>query len=439
MTRETSVLESLSGLVLMLVGACQTPGPGRVTRPIVGGEVDLGDPAVVALVHRGKDFCSGTLVSPRVVVTAAHCLDPRITGGVTFAQMGVFFGAKLGAADGETLAIADAKFHEEWDTTTLANDIGVLRLEKEVDVPPMPLNTAPFSAETIGATVRILGYGVQSATNAASGEKRAATSKVTEFTSTDFTYGGTPGQTCYGDSGGPAFLTVDGTEVFAGVTSWGDPDCKDTGVDTRVDAYVDSFVMPYIEQREPEPSCDSDGKCVADCEPRDSDCPPLKIRYAPGEACLEHDDCLDALCLAAPEDTSVHYCSQICDKAAPCPTGPNDAPLECAPTNNPKIDVCVFDGQTPGTVGWPCDTSSDCLKDVCLGLPGKASFCSKPCYSLGGGDCPLDYACADDPTGSPHFVCLPLPSHRGGCGAGGGSSSLAALLFLALARRRLAV
>ena len=60
---------------LALVGCAldpvDSPALGRDELAIVDGEADTADPAVVALTTGGQQFCTGTLVSPRVVVTAA--------------------------------------------------------------------------------------------------------------------------------------------------------------------------------------------------------------------------------------------------------------------------------------------------------------------------------------------------------------------------------
>src|SRR5688572_13370924 len=62
-----------SAVFVPLLAACAADAPrASVARPIVAGELDPGDPAVVALL--GDDLCTGTLVAPRVVVTSAHCL-----------------------------------------------------------------------------------------------------------------------------------------------------------------------------------------------------------------------------------------------------------------------------------------------------------------------------------------------------------------------------
>lgn len=43
------------------------------------------------------------------------------------------------------------------------------------------------------------------------------------------------GGTSYGDSGGPAFYSDNGTDIFVGITSWGDIPCVATGINYRVD------------------------------------------------------------------------------------------------------------------------------------------------------------------------------------------------------------
>jgi len=55
------------------------------------------------------------------------------------------------------------------------------------------------------------------------------------------------GGTCFGDSGGPNFLDVNGTRTIVAITITGDSVCRSTNVDYRLDtASARAFLAPYV-------------------------------------------------------------------------------------------------------------------------------------------------------------------------------------------------
>src|SRR5512135_445775 len=64
-------------------GSVEDAPISRAEAPIVAGTLDKDDPAVVFILILSKDqtngeLCTGTVVSPHVIATAAHCLSPAI-------------------------------------------------------------------------------------------------------------------------------------------------------------------------------------------------------------------------------------------------------------------------------------------------------------------------------------------------------------------------
>jgi hypothetical protein len=167
--------------------------------------------------------CTATLVGKKTVLTAAHCVW---TGGsYSFKVAGSKYSGK-------------AVRHPSYGGFNLSNDIALIRLTQAPPVTPTPISNA---APAVGDEVVLVGFGVTSEYGKDGGIKRMAKNTIAKVTKTTIVFygsGGDIGNTCYGDSGGPAFSTINGHFVVVGVTSRGDY-CGKDGVDTRVDTFRD--------------------------------------------------------------------------------------------------------------------------------------------------------------------------------------------------------
>jgi len=199
---------------------------------IVGGQATSGYAAVGALTQRGRSFCTGTVVTKRLVVTAAHCLQDVRASGIRFA-----LGSNASTPEAQ-LGVTRIVSHPEYDAKRLTNDIGVVVLSQDAPVTPIEINDT-MSSSWVGRALTFVGYGVTNGVGkGGSGVKRAVDIVVSEVNSTQFAYEDARKNTCFGDSGGPAFAKdAAGDLVLVGVTSYGDRTCTQFGVDTRVDAY----------------------------------------------------------------------------------------------------------------------------------------------------------------------------------------------------------
>lgn len=257
-----------------LVELDEVPELARQRVPLTGGVPATGDADVPLLVTQKTDgtgaVCTGTLISPRVVVTAAHCL---LTPPELVESSEAYFGSTFLAADPHGLGsvpIISAAWDAEFDADVpeAGHDLGLVLLERPAPVAPIhAFNRAPLDG-MVGAEVRYVGWGQTGVDVFDSGVKREATSRVTEVLPGMIRSGSATANNCRGDSGGPLFLEVDGEEVVAGVASFGDIPCTEYSYHTRVDGYTEA-IDEYLATHDP-PSCDADHRCVAGCG--DPDC-----------------------------------------------------------------------------------------------------------------------------------------------------------------------
>lgn len=302
-------------VLLFAVGCTDAHDVQSVAQPIVNGQINTGDPATVYL----SIGCSGTLVSPKTVLTAKHCL-----GG----QIRVYFGTYANQQGSGTWINT---VHRQGHPTA---DIAMMTLETAGPTTPIPLNDDNLG-DHVGEMIRIAGFGVTSENGGGDGTKRMGVAALQSVDGGIMYATNTPSGTCYGDSGGPNFMTINGTEVLIGVTSFGTAACG-SGLDgsVRVDSYHE-WITTYIathDELPPEPMCTADDLCASDCMSPDPDCP-----------CAE-----DGFCTAGCGDLASDPDCDGCGSGDVCRA---DCPMLDA-------DCCASDGTCNDACG---ETDADCV------------------------------------------------------------------------------
>ncbi|MBI2897160.1 MAG: trypsin-like serine protease [Deltaproteobacteria bacterium] len=419
---------------LLLWGCSEPSVPLERSLPIIGG--DPSDAAATVLLFNvggGFSSCSGSVIAPRVVVTAKHCLgrnpgDPEAPQGL--------------------VVLTRPSLNDEYHYPVVAGqttpgdsienlDFAILIVDRDIDLEGAPyyeIDRDPADLE-VGTEVRLIGYGLSDANGEGKQmRKLETTDAVTDPVVPELLYTWGRGA-CSGDSGGTV-LDPDGRLVAVMTRA----DCAGMTISERVDFFLD-LVDWGLEET---------GICVVheeECDGIDNDCDdfPDEGCRTEGEVCIDDRSCADglvcepvgpgSLCVPPCEPFASGGCAagSYCDATGPgegrclpgvpgsaaagasCAADADCASMTCAgdacrtpcaphqvacpwglickpDSNEGGLCEAAADDGSPRILGEPCGGSSDCAEGyVCAGeAPDR--YCAPAC----GDGCPSGFHCRED-------------------------------------------
>jgi hypothetical protein len=299
-------MKRVAAAIALALGAaaCGNTQPlGTANFGVFGGAPAPDDTAVVAVVNFSGGQCSGSLISPELVLTARHCVADTaekdvqvVCGETTFNppdSAGAIFVVPLPEISEDPkdyLAVSEVRMPPGVAEDLCGTDVVLLRLKKSLTrIPPLSPRLAPAVAPP--EPYSAVGFGVdESLEGMPSGvRKRLDGLQVTctggacrdeSVLAGEWVGSGGP---CPGDSGGPA-LDADGHII--GVVSRGVSGCRApvySDVATRAD-WLRSEAIAAAQAAKVEPpawACDAQHPCPTPDSPPKDDVPAESCQLAP--------------------------------------------------------------------------------------------------------------------------------------------------------------
>ncbi len=361
------------------VGESANDDSGTADLGIKGGYADYTTTAVFGLVsfgNGGMGSCTGTLISPNVVLTAQHCIAPTLGSQGGGVNCGVtYFGQSYNAqglyvSASQQLTQNPNDYNNVWEVVIppvgsdfCGNDVALLVLgepiSSDVAVPMIPRVDSQL---IVGEGYSAVGYGAVNQQGQGSGMRRRRDNLDVAcvppgcggYWIENSEWVGDTG-VCQGDSGGPA---VDEQNRVIGVASRGAAGCQFPiygGVYAWGDWIKETTVYAAnLAGITPPP--------WATGWPTDP-----KFSYPVGSNCGANDQCKSGVCYD-------NYCTRQCNENSPCP-----APYSCDPVSG----FCLLPD-----VGKACGENTDCSSGIC-----ENGWCTRPC-DLTNANCPDGFECS---------------------------------------------
>lgn len=266
---QTLKLAAITALVMVLLSAVTMPAaaitygqPDGNAHPYVGS-------MVLRIPGEGVfQWCSGTLIAENVFLTASHCTAP------VDSVLARYPGSEMLVTFDPTISESSTFYTGTWHTNPKyasggasdTFDVAVIVLDQAPGITPASLPTAGLLDQLKDAHVlddtlfTAVGYGTIRETNTTgfagildNVDRNRVDQGFLSLTKAWITLSGNiatgNGGTCYGDSGGPHFIHLNGeeTNIVAAITVTGDAPCKATDKDYRMDTEAArSFLADYV-------------------------------------------------------------------------------------------------------------------------------------------------------------------------------------------------